>query len=122
MAFVDSSKLSSLLSQWAAGNLDFIEVGQSVVAGVDGCVVGGGGLRAQTLLERFTSEDINRVLCELSGAGHQGFVVALVCVYLLGWTVDRLGRAMQHPDSSHTYTYLMHAQDTFAGWLLDGQG
>ena len=120
MTFVDSSNLFSLLSQWGDGSLDVTGVDQHVLAGVEGCTVSFRGLTAQTLVQRFTSEDVNQALHDLAIAGHQGSVIALVCIYLLGWTVDRLARAMNHPDASHTQTYLIQAGDLFAGRLLNG--
>ncbi|NER81437.1 MAG: hypothetical protein F6K42_18095 [Leptolyngbya sp. SIO1D8] len=121
MAFCDSASLASLLIRWGEGSLDYVGTENHVVLGVDGCSVGFKGLQAQTLAQRFTSEDINKALRALAIAGQQGFAVALTCIYLLGWSVERLGRVLEHPDVSHTLTYVITAEDAFAGKLLDGE-
>lgn len=120
MAFCDASALSRLLTQWGSGGLDGVSSRAHVVSGLDGCVIAAGGIRAETLSQRFTSDDVNRALCKLASAGLQGFVACLTCYYLLGWSIERIGRVMEHPDASHTLSYLIAAEDTFGGLLLDG--
>lgn len=120
MAFCDASALSRVLTQWGSGSLDGVASRAHVVSGLDGCVLTAGGLRAETLSQRFTSEDVNRALFEMARRGLQGFVGILTCYYLLGWSVERIGRVMEHPDVSHTLSYLIAAEDAFGELLLDG--
>lgn len=120
MAFCDSTSLSNLLSQWGAGSLDSVAARAHVVAGLEGCVVSSGGLRAETLAQRFTSEDVNKALLLMFRQGFQKELLMLTSHYLLGWTAERLGRVLGHSDASHTLTLLISAEDCFAGMLLDG--
>jgi hypothetical protein len=112
-----ASALSDLFHQWANGNLDNISPGH-VTAGLEGMTVTASGLRSMSMLERFTAEDVNRALQALSDEGLKRLALALVCIHLLKWTVERLARALDHPDTSLTATFLMVAEDAFVERLL----
>lgn len=112
-----AATLSALFKQWANGNLDNISPEQ-VTAGLVGATITSGGVRGMSMLERFTAEDVNRALQTLADEGRKGFALALVCVHLLKWTVERLARVLGHQDVSMTTTYLMVAEDAFVERLL----
>ena len=113
-----AAALSDLFKQWASGNLDNISPGH-VTAGLVDATVTAGGVRGMSMLERFTSADVNRALAALADEGLQGLALALICVHLLRWTVERLGRVLNHSDTSLTSTYLMVAEDAFVERLLN---
>lgn len=118
----NAKQLGSLLRQWASGNLDNITDDGHAIAGVDGCVVTHRGLVPQNLIERFTAEDVERVLALMLGAqSSKPYGLALVCHHYLGWTAERLGRVLGHRDVSTTHSLLMLAENVFAGLLLNGQ-
>lgn len=117
MAFCDAKALAALLSAWAHGSLDSIASYDHVVAGVEGCVMGAAGLRAESLLQRFTSEDVHQALLSLQRKD----VGILVCKYFFGWTVEDLGRVLNHPDVFHTGSVVIEAEERFAEALMDGK-
>ena len=115
----DAKQLSFLLRQWASGNLDNILDNGHAIAGVNkGVVVTHRGLAAQRPAERFTAEDVDRVIQQML-VDNRPYAVLLICVYLLGWTVDRCARAMDFPSSSIAMSHLIQAQDLFAQTLFN---
>lgn len=112
-----ASALSNLFRQWASGNLDNISPGH-VTAGLRDARLTAGGVRGLSMLERFTSQDVNRALQSLADEGRRNYALALVCIHLLKWTVERLSRVLRHRDTSLTVTYLMVAEDAFVERLL----
>lgn len=114
-----AAAISDLFRQWASGNLDNIGSRGHVTAGLEGCTIGAGGVRTQTLLERFTSEDVSSALGKMMADGLTGLARSLICYYLLGWTAERIGRVLRHRDTSVTTTYLMTAEDAFVERLFN---
>lgn len=112
------SELGYLLQQWASGNLNNIVSPGHVVSGVPDVVLTGGGFKAMSLAQRFTVADIDRAIVRLF-AQDSIAALMLVCIHLLNWRIDRLGRALEHPDTSYTQTCLLMAEDLFAQVLLN---
>lgn len=114
-----SAAIAHLLRQWASGNLDNI-IPAHVSAGLIGVSVGkGGSLGAMSLVQKYTSDDVSEAIARMA-ATHRPLAAALLLVYLRGWTVDRLGRVLSHPDNSTTWSLLSIAETLFAEELSYG--
>lgn len=89
------SEVSSLLTHWASGSLDQLMDRGHVVAGIEGCTSYGKGFRAQSLVHRYTSEEVESALMSMAECSEtRAHAIALVLSYLKGWTNDRLARVM----------------------------
>ena len=89
------SEVSRLLSYWANGGLDDLVDQGHIVNGVEGCTAYGKGFRAQSLVSRFTSEEVELALMSMAECPEaRAYAIALVFSYLKGWTHDRLARVM----------------------------
>jgi hypothetical protein len=118
MATYSPSQLGFLLQQWGSGNLDNIISPGHIVSGVPNLVLTGHGFKAMGLAERFTNADIEQAITSLM-VRDRGAAVMLIAVHLLGWTMERLGRALEHSDTSYTQTALMLAEGCFMEVLLN---
>ncbi len=118
MATYSPSELGHLLQQWSSGNLNNIVSPGHVVAGVPDVVLTGSGFRAMSLAQRYTVADIDQAIAQVF-AQDSTAALMLVCIHLLNWRMDRLGRALEHPDTSYTQTCLLMAEDLFAEVLLN---
>lgn len=111
-------ELGFLLQQWASGNLNNILSPGHAVAGVADAVLMADGFKAMSLAQRFTVADIDQAMARLFAQDKTAALI-LICIHLLNWRVDRLGRALEHPDTSYTQTCLLMAEDLFAEVLLN---
>ena len=118
MATYSPSELGYLLQQWSSGNLNNIVSPGHVVSGVPDVVLTGSGFKAMGLAQRFTVADIDRAIAALFGQDKTAALMR-ICIHLLNWRVDRLGRALGHPDTSYTQTCLLMAEDLLMEVLLN---
>lgn len=110
--------ITTIFRQWANGNLDNLGADAQVSAGLKNCVVrASGGVRAQSLVERTTSDDVVQALASIS----RRFSVALIARYLLGWELERLARAAESQDVTASSSLLLLAEDAFVRALLNNE-
>lgn len=113
------SQLGELLRQWGSGNLDNITDRGHALAGVEGVVMSGAGLVAMGLCQRYTQADVDQALELMLRGGDADHALFLISIHMLGWTIERLARAMDWPTVSYGTTVVMDSEDAFSEALIN---
>ena len=112
----DTEELKSLIKNWLNGSLDGIHSRHAVIPGVEDCDRPASGLRAEGLLTRFMSADVERVIAAM--AADVPVMAALFYEqYALETPIEDIARAHQQ-DASEMMVQAIEARDEFMRRLL----
>jgi hypothetical protein len=117
----DDKELDFLLKAWANGSLDQYTDPAKPLVGIRNCVVTSHGLKAQSLVERITLEDVDEAIEVLmADEARKPSMVMLLLVFLGGLTIERLGQVFGYQESKEALSHFIKAKDDLVEVLLRG--
>ncbi len=116
----DSADVGRLIRFWVQGSLDGICSQGAAIVGVKDCDRMAYGVRSTPLLERYTSQDIRRVIEGLAvePEPYPTYSAILMFKHVRRSPLQDLARALRHNDCSSAQSLLIAAQDEFMRRLL----
>ena len=112
------AEVDKLLLYFLHGSLDGIHSKGHSIVGVKGCDRYSHGFRSQSLLERFTSEDVKLTIEAMAREPEPHPTYALLLMLKASRTTEDIARAMQWESCSKAEAWIISARDNFVERLL----
>jgi hypothetical protein len=119
--FYATSDLQALFRNYQSGGLDGIHSRNHVMLGIVGCDRPARGLRAESLLERYSSSDVHRAFQSMArdAEPYPTLAAILYVKYCGDVAIEDIARAMDMDDASHAQGVLIEAQDEYMRRLMN---
>ncbi|MCD8487948.1 MAG: hypothetical protein LRZ84_14730 [Desertifilum sp.] len=112
-------ELESLISRFANKSLDTVTSGGTSVFGVRDCEPGVSGLRALSLVQRFTSDDVEGAIAQFL-AVNRTLAAIFILRYIFDWQIEEICLGLGDPSIrlAEAHSLIQQASDEFMRILL----